>query len=77
LFFIVFDVEIALLYPWAVVYRSLGWFAFLELLFFLVPVLVGYAYLLRYGYLHWVRQTEGPRVPAPSLQPPPAPRPAT
>lgn len=76
LFFIVFDVEIALLYPWAVVFRSLGWFAFVELLFFLVPVLIGYAYLLRYGYLRWVRETAGPRISAP-LHPPPAPRPAT
>ncbi|MCA9250042.1 MAG: NADH-quinone oxidoreductase subunit A [Phycisphaerae bacterium] len=67
-FFIVFDVEIALLWPWAVVFRqsrdagngSLAWFG---MLFFLVPILVGFFYGWRFGYLDWVRSDEGQKEP--------------
>ena len=66
LFFIIFDVEIALLWPWAVVYRKCiaqgtGHFALYAMLFFLVPILVGFAYEWRFGYLDWVRATTGQR----------------
>lgn len=57
LFFIIFDVEIALLWPWAVVYQSMGAYALWAMLFFLVPILVGFCYEWRFGYLDWVRAT--------------------
>jgi len=60
LVFVVFDVEIALLYPWAVVYkdyiaRGLGSAAFWAMVFFLGLITVGFLYLWRFGYLDWVR----------------------
>ena len=55
LFFIIFDVEIALLWPWAVVYKDLGVFGLGVMLFFLLPILVGFFYEWRFGYLDWVR----------------------
>jgi NADH-quinone oxidoreductase subunit A len=53
LIFLIFDVEIVFLFPWATVYKSLGWFAFLEMVVFLVILLVGYAYVWRKGDLDW------------------------
>jgi NADH-quinone oxidoreductase subunit A len=53
LIFLIFDVEVIFLFPWATVYRSLGWFAFIEMLVFLAILLVGYAYVWRKGDLEW------------------------
>jgi NADH-quinone oxidoreductase subunit A len=58
--FLVFDIEIAMLYPWAVVYRTLiknglGAVAFWEMLFFFSLLVIGFMYLWRFGYLDWVR----------------------
>jgi NADH-quinone oxidoreductase subunit A len=67
LFFIIFDVEIAMLWPWAVVYKDFssgglgGGFALYAMLFFLAPILVGFAYEWRCGYLDWVRASMGQR----------------
>jgi NADH-quinone oxidoreductase subunit A len=47
--FILFDVEIAFLYPWAVIFRSGGPGLFLEMLVFLAILAVGYAYIWRKG----------------------------
>jgi hypothetical protein len=55
LLFVVFDVEIALLYPWARVYAEGPGAAFWDLLFFVGLLLVGFAFLWRFGYLDWVR----------------------
>jgi NADH-quinone oxidoreductase subunit A len=55
LIFIVFDVEIALFYPWAVVYKSAGLAGLVDMLFFFGVLVVGYVYLWRFGYLDWVR----------------------
>ena len=55
LIFIVFDVEVALLYPWAVVFRRLGLLAFVEAFIFIVILLAGLAYLWKEGDLDWVR----------------------
>ncbi|NIO15468.1 MAG: NAD(P)H-quinone oxidoreductase subunit 3 [Deltaproteobacteria bacterium] len=55
LIFIIFDVEVALLYPWAVVFKKLGMVAFVEAFIFIVILLVGLAYLWREGDLDWVR----------------------
>lgn len=51
--FIVFDIEIVFLYPWAVMYRQLELFGLVEMGLFLAAVLVAYGYLLASGALHW------------------------
>lgn len=51
--FIVFDIEIIFLYPWAVAFDSLGIFGLVEMLLFIVTVLVAYAYVWRRGGLEW------------------------
>ena len=61
LIFLIFDVEVVFLFPWATVYKSLGWFAFIEMLVFLAILLVGYAYVWRKGDLEWDRPA--PRIP--------------
>lgn len=53
LVFLVFDVEVIFLYPWAVVAKSIGSFAFYEMAFFLISLLVGFAYVWRKGGLNW------------------------
>src|SRR6478736_4171917 len=69
LVYLIFDVEVALFYPWAVAWgdaanlgQSLGMSAFevrqvalVDMLFFFGVLLVGFAYLWRFGYLDWVR----------------------
>ena len=47
--FIVFDIEIVFLYPWAVSFDSLGLFAVVEMLLFMLTVFVAYAYVWRRG----------------------------
>ena len=54
LVFVVFDVEVIYLYPWAIVFRELGMFALLEMVVFLFILLVGLAYAWRKGALEWV-----------------------
>ena len=52
--FIVFDIEIIFLYPWAVAFqRFAGWFGLVEMVLFLVTVFVAYAYVWRRGGLEW------------------------
>ncbi len=51
--FIIFDVELAFLCPWAVVVRSLGWFGFLEMLVFFIVAGVGFVYAWKIGALEW------------------------
>jgi NADH-quinone oxidoreductase subunit A len=51
--FIIFDVELAFLFPWAVVYRSLGFFGFWEMLVFFIIVGVGFIYAWKIGALEW------------------------
>jgi NADH-quinone oxidoreductase subunit A len=55
LIFIIFDVEVALLYPWAVIFKKLGLVAFVEAFIFIVILLTGLAYLWKEGDLDWVR----------------------
>ncbi len=68
LIFLIFDVEIALFYPWAVVFggsggKQVAWDALQQvrgvatwdMLFFFAVIVVGFVYLLRFGYLDWVR----------------------
>lgn len=58
LIFIVFDVEVAFLVPWAVVFKKLGMFAFVEGLIFIAILAVGLAYVWAKGDLQWVRPEE-------------------
>ena len=51
--FIVFDIEIVFLYPWAVAFNQLGVFAFVEMLLFVVTVIIAYVYVVRRGGLTW------------------------
>jgi NADH:ubiquinone oxidoreductase subunit 3 (subunit A) len=53
LLFVLFDVEAVFLYPWAVAYRQLGLFAFVEALIFIAILLVGYIYAWRRKALEW------------------------
>jgi NADH-quinone oxidoreductase subunit A len=53
LLFIAFDMEMAYMYPWAVVFRSLGWFAYAEIGFFLTVLGLGIVYAWREGALEW------------------------
>jgi NADH:ubiquinone oxidoreductase subunit 3 (subunit A) len=51
--FILFDVEIAFLYPWAVIFRSAAGPLFLEMFVFLAVLAVGYAYIWKKGAFDW------------------------
>ena len=53
LIFVIFDVEVIFIFPWAVVYQSLGLFAFVEMMLFIGILLIGYAYAWRKGALEW------------------------
>ncbi|MBF0188928.1 MAG: NADH-quinone oxidoreductase subunit A [Magnetococcales bacterium] len=51
--FIIFDIEAAFLYPWAVAFKDIGLLGFIEMVLFLVVLLVGYAYAWKKGALEW------------------------
>lgn len=51
--FIVFDIEIIFMYPWAVSFGSLGVIGMVEMVLFMVTLLVAYAYVWRRGGLDW------------------------
>ena len=51
--FIPFDMEMAFMYPWAAVFRDLGFFAYAEIGFFLTVLGLGIAYAWREGALEW------------------------
>ena len=51
--FIVFDIEIVFLYPWAVTFDHLGLFALVEMVLFMGTVFIAYAYVWRRGGLDW------------------------
>src|SRR5438477_13177831 len=51
--FILFDIETVFLYPWAMVFRQLKMFAFVEMLLFIVLVLSGFFYIWKKGALDW------------------------
>jgi len=52
--FFVFDMEAIFLYPWAVVFNSLGLFGLVEMIMFLVVLGLGLLYAYKKGVLHWV-----------------------
>jgi NADH-quinone oxidoreductase subunit A len=51
--FIIFDLEIALLFPWAVTLGKIGWFGFWSMIIFLSILTVGFIYEWRKGALEW------------------------
>ncbi len=51
--FIIFDIEIIFLYPWAVANNSLGMFGLVEMVLFIGTVFIAYAYVWRRGGLDW------------------------
>lgn len=51
--FILFDIEVVFLYPWAIISHKLGVFGFMEMLVFVVILMVGYFYILGKGALKW------------------------
>ena len=53
LLFILFDVEIIFMFPWAVDFRVLGWFGFVEMILFIVLLTIGFIYAWRKGALEW------------------------
>ena len=61
--FLLFDIEVAFLYPWAMALRDLGWPGFVQVVLFLALLLVGYIYVWRKGALDWGNETvDGSRI---------------
>ncbi len=53
LLFILFDVEIIFMFPWAVNFKVLGWFGFVEMILFIVLLTIGFIYAWKKGALEW------------------------
>ncbi|KZV15424.1 NADH dehydrogenase subunit 3 [Dorcoceras hygrometricum] len=51
--FIIFDLEIAFLFPWAVVFKQIGIVALIEMALFLLLLVIGFAYVWKKGALEW------------------------
>ena len=51
--FVIFDIEVVFLYPWAVVYKSLMLFGLIEMAIFILILLVCYAYIWKRGGFEW------------------------
>ena len=56
--FLVFDLEVVFLYPWAVVYRDLGMLGFAEICVFMGVLMVGFVYAWANGALEWAKQRD-------------------
>ena len=55
LIFIIFEVEVVFLFPWAVVYKEIGLVAFIEMFIFVMILVLGFAYVWVKGDLNWVK----------------------
>lgn len=53
--FILFDIEVVFMYPWAISFQRLGWFGFFEMLTFLTILFAGWIYVYSKGALDWER----------------------
>lgn len=53
LIFILFDIEVVFMYPWALMYKKLGLFALIEMVCFFVLLLIGFIYAYKKGALKW------------------------
>jgi NADH-quinone oxidoreductase subunit A len=69
LIFLIFDVEVVFLFPWALVFRNLGLFGFLEMAVFLGILIVGFVYVWVKGDLDW----DKPRPEVPQVNRNPSP----
>jgi NADH-quinone oxidoreductase subunit A len=54
--FLLFDIEIAFLYPWAIAFRDLGMVGFLQMVTFFSLLVTGYIYVWRKGAFDWSRE---------------------
>ena len=54
LIFLIFDVELVFLYPWAVVVKQMGWVAFIDILIFIFILFLGFLYAHKKGALKWM-----------------------
>jgi len=53
IFFIIFDIELVFVWPWAAMYRQLGWFGFVEMVVFLGILMLGFLYIWKKRGLEW------------------------
>ncbi|MBI1342924.1 MAG: NADH-quinone oxidoreductase subunit A [Terrimonas sp.] len=53
LIFLIFDVELIFLFPWAVVVKQVGWLAFVEIIIFFFILFMGFLYAHKKGALQW------------------------
>lgn len=53
LLFILFDIEIIFMFPWAVNFQVLGWFGFIEMILFILLLTIGFIYAWKKGALEW------------------------
>ncbi len=53
LLFILFDVEIIFMFPWAINFKVLGWFGFAEMIIFITLLTIGFVYAWKKGALEW------------------------
>ena len=61
--FLLFDIEVAFLYPWAMALRDLGWAGFVQVVLFMLLLLFGYVYVWRKGALDWGNEkADGSRI---------------
>jgi NADH-quinone oxidoreductase subunit A len=51
--FIIFDLEVAFLFPWAIAFGNLGWFGFWSMMIFLAVLTIGFVYEWKKGALEW------------------------
>src|SRR5215204_3604569 len=68
--FLLFDIEVAFLYPWAMAFRELSWPGLIQITVFFLILLVGYVYIWRKGVLDWGPESD------PDYKRPPPPGPA-
>jgi NADH-quinone oxidoreductase subunit A len=53
LFFVIFDIEAVFVYPWAVLFKDLGMFGFVEMMIFIAILAIGLIYVWKRGALEW------------------------
>ncbi len=65
--FVLFDVEVIFMYPWAVNFRQLGTQGFVEMVVFLALLLAGFGYVIKKGILRWNEEPMGQTFTAPTV----------
>jgi NADH-quinone oxidoreductase subunit A len=53
--FLLFDIEVAFLYPWALALRALGWAGYVQVVLFTLVLMAGYIYVWKKGALDWTQ----------------------